>query len=279
MVNVPDAGSIDALTQYGDTIRPVMQLTSLTPTSDQKEGDFGICLIVGDNYGKLMRLAVVAGNLTWLNATPTSNLAGLISAGQLAANSVTAGIIAADAVAAACIIAGAIDGQLITGATFRTGSSNPRIIIDTANGFRSLASDGGVWFQIPIGSTSCLGNGMEPSPAWPGTMVFGQSGVSPTTIVRLTTGGSPVKAEIELNNSSAATYFRIGGSGKMHIASTGTYLYDNIDTEPGVVLKINGNQVLGARGAAIANATDATSVIARLNDLLAHFRTWGAIAT
>jgi len=42
---------------------------------------------------------------------------------------------------------------------------------------------------------------------------------------------------------------------------------------------VGANKVVGAQGAAIANATDATSVILRLNDLLAACRTHGLIAT
>jgi hypothetical protein len=44
-------------------------------------------------------------------------------------------------------------------------------------------------------------------------------------------------------------------------------------------LKVNSTQVVGAQGAAVADATDATSVIARLNDLLARLRAHGLIAT
>ena len=42
---------------------------------------------------------------------------------------------------------------------------------------------------------------------------------------------------------------------------------------------INGVKVLGRQEAAVANATDATTVIARLNDLLARLRSHGIIAT
>lgn len=42
---------------------------------------------------------------------------------------------------------------------------------------------------------------------------------------------------------------------------------------------INGVKVLGRQEAAVANATDATTVIARLNDLLARLRAHGIIAT
>ncbi len=43
--------------------------------------------------------------------------------------------------------------------------------------------------------------------------------------------------------------------------------------------KVNGTVVVKAQGAAVADATDATSVIARLNDLLARCRAHGLIAT
>jgi hypothetical protein len=45
------------------------------------------------------------------------------------------------------------------------------------------------------------------------------------------------------------------------------------------VLKVNNIQVIGAQGAAVADATDAASVILRLNDLLARCRAHGIIAT
>lgn len=47
----------------------------------------------------------------------------------------------------------------------------------------------------------------------------------------------------------------------------------------GMVFQINGTQVLGARGAAVADATDAASAITQLNALLARCRAHGLIAT
>jgi hypothetical protein len=44
-------------------------------------------------------------------------------------------------------------------------------------------------------------------------------------------------------------------------------------------LKVGSNQVVGARQAAIANATDAASTITQLNALLAACRAHGLIAT
>jgi hypothetical protein len=46
-----------------------------------------------------------------------------------------------------------------------------------------------------------------------------------------------------------------------------------------VEYNVGGVKVVGAQGAAVADATDAASVIARLNDLLARLRTHGLIAT
>jgi hypothetical protein len=48
---------------------------------------------------------------------------------------------------------------------------------------------------------------------------------------------------------------------------------------PAGQLNISGTKVLGTQGAAVADATDAASVIARLNDLLARCRAHGLIAT
>lgn len=45
------------------------------------------------------------------------------------------------------------------------------------------------------------------------------------------------------------------------------------------VLKVNDTQVVGAQGAAVADATDAASVITQLNTLLARLREHGLIAT
>lgn len=56
-------------------------------------------------------------------------------------------------------------------------------------------------------------------------------------------------------------------------------IYEDVDIESGNVIKVNGTQVLTGQQAAIANATDAASTQARLNDLLAALRTHGIIAT
>ena len=52
-----------------------------------------------------------------------------------------------------------------------------------------------------------------------------------------------------------------------------------IDLASGKVLKVNGTQVVGGQGAAVANATDAASAITQLNALLERCRAHGLIAT
>jgi hypothetical protein len=47
----------------------------------------------------------------------------------------------------------------------------------------------------------------------------------------------------------------------------------------GKVLRVNSVQVVSGQGATVADATDAASVILRLNDLLARCRAHGLIAT
>jgi hypothetical protein len=54
---------------------------------------------------------------------------------------------------------------------------------------------------------------------------------------------------------------------------------DGTDIDNSGVYKVDGTQVVGAQGAAIADATNGTDVITRLNDLLAICRTHGIIDT
>lgn len=278
MVNVPDAGSIDAIEQFANTIRPVWPLTTLTVQSGQLEGDFGVCLVSGANYGKLMRLS--AG--VWVNATPTTNLEGYIETGQIRTAAIVANHMAVDAVTAACISAGAIDGLLITGATIRTGSSNPRVIIDSTYGLRALNSSGTVWLQIPVSGNTLFSMGVSPSPevSAGAAMTFGgdASSVAVSAMLQSQSGGSAVIAYY----LGTLVQFVTQNTERGSFSSSGLTLSNSsvgIQMPAGCVVKINDLQVLGARGSAIADATDAATTMARLNDLLAACRTHGLIAT
>lgn len=85
----------------------------------------------------------------------------------------------------------------------------------------------------------------------------------------------------------------LGGAALWHTVPTtdykftwygGTTLFGTLDNgginlPSGKALKVNGTQVVGAQGAAVADATDAASAITQLNALLARLRTHGLIAT
>lgn len=60
---------------------------------------------------------------------------------------------------------------------------------------------------------------------------------------------------------------------------TGTWDADGIDINTGDTYQVNSVPVVGAQGAAVADATDAATVITQLNALLSRLRTHGLIAT
>jgi len=68
------------------------------------------------------------------------------------------------------------------------------------------------------------------------------------------------------------------GSG-LSVSSTTVTSAMHMDLASGKVYKVNTTQVVGAQGAAVADATDAASAITQLNALLARCRTHGLIAT
>ena len=72
-----------------------------------------------------------------------------------------------------------------------------------------------------------------------------------------------------------------GGNVNLSLGGAGTgivWSLSDFSLASGKVFKINSVQVVGARGAAVADATDAATVITQLNALLARLRTHGLIA-
>ena len=67
--------------------------------------------------------------------------------------------------------------------------------------------------------------------------------------------------------------FTVGGGFTANFQSSG------LDLAGGKALSVGGQQVVGARGAAVADATDAASAVTQLNALLARCRAHGLIAT
>jgi len=78
--------------------------------------------------------------------------------------------------------------------------------------------------------------------------------------------------EVWCNLHKSLWTYTIGGYGGVGVVRSDQFYAEQ-------KLIVNGLQVISARGAAIADATDAASVILRLNDLLARLRTHGLIAT
>jgi hypothetical protein len=113
------------------------------------------------------------------------------------------------------------------------------------------------------------------------------AGSGPTKLLLGTTTAVPViigvnnAARIKIPSGSATeivgSTFVSGGTATTAGATEVTVGAGVVDV--GVSLRYRGTKVVGAQGAAVADATDATSVIARLNDLLARMRAHGLIAT
>lgn len=82
-------------------------------------------------------------------------------------------------------------------------------------------------------------------------------------------GTSSETNSIRISSGSGTTRYYFGGTNHELVGG-----YTTVGA-----LRVGANQVVGAQGAAVADATDAASVIARLNDLLARLRTHGLIAT
>ncbi len=94
-------------------------------------------------------------------------------------------------------------------------------------------------------------------------------------------GGALIIATKPNNNSTLSERLRITAEGDVGINDSAPGEKLDVDGNANVtgVYKVDDVQVVGNQAAAIANATDAASVITQLNDLLAKCRTHGIIAT
>jgi hypothetical protein len=122
---------------------------------------------------------------------------------------------------------GTITAGTVTGVLLRTGTGNPRVEINSTDGLKAINSSGQVWIQIPTDSTILYANGIRASPAAAGVIEIGNPDTG-TTLIRISTGGSPTQCDIELNDSSGAIYFRNSGDAKAHIGPAGLYSYTDV---------------------------------------------------
>jgi hypothetical protein len=219
-----------------------------------------------------------------VNLNGTNIVAGSVTANEILANTITANELAANSVTAGKINAGAIDSMVITGATVRTSATNPRVEMDST-GLKAYNSSGTVWLQVPTGTLDFYGGGMLNSDKG-GDMTFGGREGKPASVKITTgaetTGGVHVNAMIDILHDTSTIAFTTDTAQRVSIDSTGLVVTSGsigLSMPSGAVVKINSNQIIGARGAAVADATDAASVITQLNALLARLRTHGLIAT
>lgn len=91
------------------------------------------------------------------------------------------------------------------------------------------------------------------------------------------------RAQIQYYDGNNSFYYIAMGAGSHYFHSNGEQVAevgsDGIDLKSGNALKVAGSQVVGARGAAVADATDAASAVTQLNALLARCRAHGLIAS
>lgn len=183
---------------------------------------------------------------------------GTLVAAQIAADAITADKIDVAQLSAISADLGTITAGTVTGATLQTTATASR-------GVKITTSDG-----IIIYDTS-------------GNVVF-KTGTSGFITFRLFYSQPSTSVDIMLDNSlGPEPLFAIRNYSGDSLLSVGNLIdieaANNINLASGKVLKVNGTQVVGAQQAAIADATDAATTMARLNDLLAACRAHGIIDT
>ena len=153
-----------------------------------------------------------------------------------------------------------IGAGTLTGRVVQTAASGQRAKMDSA--------DNTLKFYVGAESAACLTINASIAAGRPGILISRDGG-----------------GAIHIDNTTNGAYAEIRDDNFI-ICTDGTYIPIYIATISGVPYCASAtgfsdgvHKVLGAQGAAVANATDAASVIARLNDLLSRLRTHGLIAT
>lgn len=125
------------------------------------------------------------GNAAIANLDAGKITTGFLGAGRIAANTIDANMISANAITGVKIAGDAIDGKTITGATLQTSSAaNGKIVIDSSNGFRAIASDGATTVTISTGGTASFTGGITATSFTATGLVEGGAGgdIAPNTI-------------------------------------------------------------------------------------------------
>jgi hypothetical protein len=186
-------------------------------------------------------------------------------------------IVCTDATASTSTVTGAlrvtggagIGGALYAASIYSTGTitAGSRVFgTGSASSYSSIKSNNATYSLIEL-----LGSGggtLATFGAFANTFVIYDSANGHTNTQMCIGVGAPIGAE----------RLRIAGGSAVTSGATDVCLGAG-SVDVGTSFRYRGTKLLGAQGAAVADATDATSVIARLNDLLSRLRTHGLIAT
>ena len=202
--------------------------------------------------------------------TATNIQTGTLSADRIGATTITAAKLATDVIDSGKIITG-----LLTATNIQTGTLTGRTVQTAASGQRAVMDISDNTIKIIDASNNeliILDDNIYASK--PGIKLQGASTSGVITIVK------DANNWMRIEHEAATNCFEIisGGSTSFIITGYGALLaWSIIDTKAG--FKYNGTQVVGAQGAAVADATGAGDVVAQLNALLARCRAHGLIAT
>jgi len=207
--------------------------------------------------------AIIAGKIGADAITANTIAANAISAGKIAANAIDADAINAGAITGTKISADAIDGKVITGATVRTGSSNPKVQMDTAGMRFTNVSGVNVLDIVTSTGAATFKGSLSIGVGTVSTTISSTTGSVTMTDTSTFFGGFGAFAVSALNIYSEAVSVQMGAGGITlnRGAATGT-VYMN-DENAG---RSRGLEVVAASGYAlnlVANGGTATSNTSR----------------
>lgn len=150
---------------------------------------------------------------------------------------------------------------------------SPSIVI---GGLHAAGIDGVVAFDSS-GSFEVVNSGPAYGDSRDGALYINNTGSRGTVEFRSWSGSAPTtQAEIFATNGPSGGWIYYDAHAGIHIFRNNGAQVGRIDTNG---LQIGSTKVIGAQGAAVADATDAASAITQLNALLARMRAHGLIAT
>lgn len=168
-----------------------------------------------------------------------------------------------------------------TGVNFGTAYSGARVTFDATNGLCSINASGYVILQVT--GSKVYARQIECADSYSGTFVIaGRTTTGGGNDIMIATRSDSFLTAVSLSDDNDHIAFYTGGTLRMRIESTAGVTISN--ASQGLRLYscsvyVDGTKVVGAQGAAVADATGADDVVDQLNALLARCRAHGLIAT